>query len=224
MRSDTWKNTVDNTPNKAFKNLDDEWAWTYSSYVGPVSISGPSWSSMVTGVWCDKHGITDNHFKKKVEHKTMFHHAADKGLKTTALYVWKPIGDEILGPVDLKEDYGTDQEVTDRAVDLLKNDADIDILFVALDWPDDVGHTIGFGTPEYNEAVRGAETMANQIIDSLNDRPFIDEDWLIILTSDHGGGGKIKRDHCPSWGKIDKETFMSIKGKNISPGKIESNC
>ena len=69
------------------------------------------------------------------------------------------------------EAYGTDQEVADRAKYLLDNDADIDLLFVALDWPDDVGHTIGFGTSEYNVAVRGAETMANEIIDSLNDRP-----------------------------------------------------
>ena len=39
-----------------------EGAWTYDSNVGPISISGPSWSSMLTGVWCDRHGVMGNGF------------------------------------------------------------------------------------------------------------------------------------------------------------------
>lgn len=34
-------------------------------YQGNDTISGPGWSSILTGVWADKHGVNDNTFKGK---------------------------------------------------------------------------------------------------------------------------------------------------------------
>ena len=34
-------------------------------YQGNDTISGPGWSSILTGVWADKHGVLDNDFKVK---------------------------------------------------------------------------------------------------------------------------------------------------------------
>ena len=49
--------------NSAFRKVKEEGAWSFEASSGPVSISGPSWTSMMTGVWCDVHNVTDNSFE-----------------------------------------------------------------------------------------------------------------------------------------------------------------
>lgn len=39
--------------------------YTPSARTGSPSVSGPGWSSFLTGVWPDKHGVTDNEFQGK---------------------------------------------------------------------------------------------------------------------------------------------------------------
>src|SRR5512139_508565 len=48
------------TPN--VDSLIADGAYSYLAQTGPVPISGPSYSSMFTGVWNDKHGVYDNEF------------------------------------------------------------------------------------------------------------------------------------------------------------------
>ena len=36
---------------------------SYAAQAGDITVSGPGWSSMLTGVWREKHGVPDNAFK-----------------------------------------------------------------------------------------------------------------------------------------------------------------
>ncbi|WP_417384202.1 LamG-like jellyroll fold domain-containing protein [Gimesia sp.] len=69
------------------------------------TISGPGWSSILTGVWADKHGVHDNDFKGK--NYELFPHFF-KRLKrerpeaqTVSFVSWEPIHDHILSEADI---------------------------------------------------------------------------------------------------------------------------
>jgi len=61
---------------------------------------------------------------------------------------------------------------------------------VSLEHCDIAGHRHGFGNhvPQYIEAFRASERVTYAMIDAIRARPTYDnEDWLILIASDHGG-------------------------------------
>ncbi|WP_437194076.1 LamG-like jellyroll fold domain-containing protein [Planctomicrobium sp. SH527] len=101
-----------NTPN--LDRLIQEGAFTDSAqifgtrYQKNDSISGPGWSSILTGVWADKHGVHDNSFKGR--NYELFPHFF-KHLKqvrpdatTVSLVSWSPIAQYIVSEADRSDD------------------------------------------------------------------------------------------------------------------------
>jgi len=213
-----------------FGQLMENGTWSFNSTVGPISLSGPSWSSMLTGVWCDRHGVVDNSFEgsKHAEVKNIFEMIEDDQTeyKTAALYYWSKIGTEIIGEnqADIQERYQTDIEIKNRTIELINNDTELDLLFISIDNVDSTGHEYGFSPniTEYVDAVESADDMVAEILLSLNKRNKSGEDWLVIITSDHGGGGLRPHAHSPST-LIDRTTFMLSIGGSSLPGEISSN-
>ena len=205
-----------------------EGAWTYDSNVGPISISGPSWSSMLTGVWCDRHGVMGNGFDnhKLDQHLDLIDRVEryDSSLKTASLVYWEPISNMIIGPgiADIQERYEEDAQVHERAVEILREDIDLDLFFVAYDDPDYAGHVHGFSpdVPEYVDAVKLADDRFAELLDVLDERISRGEDWLVIVTSDHGGGGSTLRGHSASSSVVDLTTFMMVRGGETVAGEI----
>ena len=120
---------------------------------GDISLSGPGWASMLSGVWCDRHGVIDNdlswsqsrfdavpHFFQRIE-------AARPDLFTASVVHWAPINDEILcadeqggcGDIDRVVTETSDAGVRDTVVALLR-DEDPQALFVQFDDIDHAGH------------------------------------------------------------------------------------
>ena len=205
-----------------------EGVWTYDSNVGPISISGPSWSSMLTGVWCDRHGVMGNGFDnhKLDQHLDLIDRVEryDSSLKTASLVYWEPISNLIIGPgiADIQERYEEDAQVHERAVEILREDIDLDLFFVAYDDPDYAGHVHGFSpdVPEYVDAVKLADDRFAELLDVLDERISRGEDWLVIVTSDHGGGGSTLRGHSASSSVVDLTTFMMVRGGETVAGEI----
>ena len=71
------------------------------------TISGPGWSSILTGVWADKHGVHDNNFKGK--NYELFPHFFKRlkrerpDTQTASLVSWEPIHEYILSEADIAE-------------------------------------------------------------------------------------------------------------------------
>ena len=222
-------NIVSSEDNSAFGIMQQEGAWTYSSDVGPISVSGPSWSSMLTGVWCDRHGVFDNGFAnhKLDSNPDIFEliEAHDPSLETTSLVYWEPIDSTIIGRdiADTQERFEEDEDLHARAVEILQDDSSLDVLFVAYDDPDYAGHRHGFSplSEEYVDAVKLADQRAFELLEILDDRdPF--EEWLVIITSDHGGGGSFEFSHSPST-EIDRTTLMMARGGDTVLGEMENS-
>lgn len=159
-----------------------------------ITISGPGWSNLLTGAWHDKHGVTDNsfsgsnygvypHFFQRIE-------SYDASLNTASICNWNPINDNIVGNIaDFKINVGSDAEVASQAANYLNNN-EPDALFLHFDEIDGVGHANGFSPdiPVYLSAIESVDTHIGTVLNALNNRPNIaNENWLILVTTDHGG-------------------------------------
>lgn len=179
---------------------------TFSDDVGTTrpTVSGPAWSSLLTGVWPEKHGVTSNEFA--VKHFDAFPDFLTRieqvrpDLNTYAAVDWLPLGaDSAGGPVigdspDVKHVLngydltwsGADSMLVALSVQHLR-DADPDAMFVYLGNPDEISHETGAIGPEYRAAIAGSDRHVGMLVDAIRSRPSAaSEDWLIIVSTDHG--------------------------------------
>ncbi|ATL28013.1 alkaline phosphatase family protein [Streptomyces formicae] len=196
----------------------------YAQPLAPTS-SGPGWSTLITGVWPDKHKVVNNEFTghqlaKYPDFMTRVE-AAKPGLRTYAVASWAPITDIIFSAkVDTRVstpaaeyDVGT----TSRAVAEVKN-GNPDAVFVQLDNVDHAGHASGAASQAYLDALHGVDTQVGQILSAVKSRAtYGNEDWLIMITADHGhtdAGG-----HGGStW--AERQTFMIATGGTVTAGSV----
>lgn len=118
--------------------------------------SGPGWSSVLTGVWPDRHGVTGNDFTGAdyTRHPDFLSRAvaARPGLRTAAAVSWPELVRRgVLGPAIGRrvhydgESYGyasADRRVADTAARWLTED-DPDVVFVYFGATDEAGHATG---------------------------------------------------------------------------------
>ena len=175
-----------------------------SALTRPPTVSGPGWSSMLTGVWADKHGVMSNDFSSQ-------NYAAfpdfltrleklDSTFNTFAILNWSPLGDTTDGGplvtdrIDTKivfDGYGPGYKLADAqstiqaAEHLLTQDPDA--AFVYLGNIDVVGHDTNSLSPEYRTAIEQADGQVGVLLSTLKERlTYDDEDWLILMSTDHG--------------------------------------
>lgn len=200
------------------------------------TVSGPGWSSILTGVWADKHGVQNNSFKGR--NYTDFPHFFARlkevrpAAKTVSLVTWEPVHSLITSAADVtinyeQKEHGVldydryDTQATDEAVKQL-NESNPDALFLYIGQVDVAGHTHGFHptVPKYLEAIERADKLVGRVVAAVKTRKtFADEDWLVIVTSDHGGkgtghGGGHKTPEILN-------SFLIVSGKSAQRGQFE---
>ncbi|MFB9400601.1 alkaline phosphatase family protein [Streptomyces echinatus] len=198
-----------------------------SIYANPLAptLSGPGWSTIITGVWPDKHNVKDNNFTgaRFTQYPDFLTRAetARPALSTYAVASWNPITDTVFSAkVDTRvstpgAEYDTG--TTSRAVARLR-DGDPDAVFVHLDNIDHAGHSYGAASPQYLDAIHGADAQVGQIVAAVKARPtYSAEDWLIMVTADHGhtdtgghGGSTLQ----------ERQTFLIATGPTLAPGSV----
>ena len=181
-------------------------AFSDSARTGFPTLSGPSWASMLTGVWREKHGVRNNDFPfpdnalgRWPDFLTRLERT-DPGLVTFAAADWLPLvsaegGGPVIGDgVDEKvilDGYELGWAVADeRSVSEAERrlrEQDPDALFVYVGDPDEVSHeTKGIGEP-YRAAIAIADGHVGRLVDAVRSRAtYADEDWLVLVSTDHG--------------------------------------
>lgn len=168
------------------------------------TVSGPSWSTYLTGVRQDQHKVTDNFF---VDHNL----SATPDLLTQALNLnselityasagWPPlIAEDDVGPVIAPgkhlrfsrdgETHGytkIDKEIADHAVQTIREIAP-DFSFVYFCGADEAGHRHGTLFGPYFDAIERIDNYLSEIHQVLLERKEIHgEEWLLVIITDHG--------------------------------------
>ncbi len=184
----------------------------------PVTL--PCHMSLFYSVQPERHGVKDNLFKPMAQPVNGIMEQIHGRRTTAMLYNWEQLRD-ISRPGNRdysffasSNTYGSEiaaNMVIEASKKLLTGERAPDFCFTYIGWPDEQGHDDGWMSEEYIQAVNGSISLARDLIEATK------EDYITILTADHGGHG---RNHGEL---IDEDMLIPlfILGEGIKPGKIE---
>ena len=216
-----------NTPNmdKMIKNG----AHTFEGQAVMPTSSSPNWASMIMGAGPEQHGITSNAWKRKdVKEKsycngkvgetwpTIFKVLKEQRPKVRIgiFHHWISFGRLVeRGVANRKEFTFSKVNTISRAATYFRI-AKPELIFIHLDHVDHAGHKYGHGTPEYYESVSEADMLIGRMQKAIQ-RAGLDEETIIIITSDHGGKGHGHGGDSPEEINIP----WIITGPQVSKGK-----
>jgi predicted AlkP superfamily pyrophosphatase or phosphodiesterase len=183
---------VAKTPN--MDRLVSRGAFSWHAQTEIQGISGPCWTSLLTGVHTEQHGVYNNEFTfRDFQYKSISALLIDwdQSMRCIAHTNWEPIITNIFEEGTLSNSStGTDKEVTDKMIhDIKKGKGDFH--FIGLDDVDFAGHNHTYSpiSTKYLEAIEKSDMKIGYLLDAIETRPS-SEDWLVCLISDHGGSGK----------------------------------
>lgn len=196
-------------------------AGTYSE---TPTISAVGYNSLLTGTWVHKHNVWDNDIADPNYHyKTIFRIAEehDPELQTAIFSTWtdnrtRLVGEDLPQTGNIKLDYKFDGLELDTAKYPHDDDSDYihrideavadeaaryvaekgpDLSWVYLQYTDDMGHRYG-DNEKFYEAIRMADNQVGRIWNAIKEREKnFDEDWLILITTDHGRDSTSGKHH-----------------------------
>lgn len=170
---------------------------------GTPTMSGPCWTTIVTGVGVTKHGVWGNRLdgnRLDVFPDFTTRLAAERGRPTFAVGGWAPLflaqqgGPLFVAPTrlayvaphaDTPEAWEeVDDRVTAEAEHLLGLDEELHAGFVYLGAVDETAHFLGCGE-EYRRSIEAADRRLGRLLAAVRRRPP-HERWTVIAVTDHG--------------------------------------
>ncbi|MGI9163998.1 MAG: alkaline phosphatase family protein [Mycobacterium sp.] len=227
--------------NVGFFNLMDQSVTGAATLVGHTTLSGPSWSTILTGAWDTKTGIVGNLFNPAPYNSwpTAFNllEYNKPEIATSIVADWKYLNDMADAggyPVDQNFYYSfstswadTDTEVVNKTINLINTTpADASsFMFSYQAQVDEAGHSYGGGSPEYAQAVTNVSNNIQQIMDAVSARELATgEDWTVIVTTDHGHQQSLGFGHgFQSPNETSSFVILDLAGDSANDGKQNLN-
>lgn len=215
-----------------------------NAYNQTPTISAPGYNNLITGTWANKHNVVDNNIKKpNYSYYTLFRFLKEQyPQKTIAIFsTWqdnrtKLIGEGLEATGLIKMDYAfdgyeldtlqfphdnqanytylIDQHVINNADSTIRTSGP-DLSWIYLQHTDDIGHRHGFSS-EMEKAIAQLDEQMRKINAAITYRENnYKEDWLFIITTDHGRDAETGKNHG---GQSDAErtTWMIANKKNTN--------
>lgn len=222
--------------------LKEEGAWSLRARCEDTTISGSGWSTFLTGVHRDKHGVPDNQFASPAYAAYPLFFRRLKEARPEAVcgiaHSWKPIQDLLVAPAapdysffaeyalamqDPFDAHSVDALCTDAALLMLAQPGPLDCLVVMLDESDGVGHSEGNAhydaeDPLYRRKLAELDAQVGRLLDAVEARRATrPERWLIAIHADHAGQrGEGHGLNKPSH----REAPFILHGPGIARGEI----
>ncbi|MDP6849662.1 MAG: alkaline phosphatase family protein [Planctomycetota bacterium] len=177
-----------NTPN--LDNLISVGAFNPQAQTCARTVSGPSWMSILTGVWPETHGVLDNSFEgyvgKPASHFLTRIEEFNPSYRTASITEWAPLSNLARPGADFVAAPKSTTEVANLAISELRANQP-NVMFLHFDEVDHAGHSAGYGTniPNYIQAIEHVDSEIGRVLDAMENL----DDWLILATTDHGGTG-----------------------------------
>lgn len=199
-------------------------AFTDAARTVSPSLTTPAHLSLLGGVAPEAHGIYSEELAFTAEMASLeplFRRADDRGVVAEAFMArGGPLEDfEVI--LQCRIAFGLDaltlaepdaEAIADAATPALE-DPTRRLLFLHLPDPDAAGHAHGFTSPEYGEAVLRADAAIQRIVDHLGEAD------LLVVTSDHGGGGAFGSHQHGSDDDADMRIPILLHGSRVVPGR-----
>ena len=228
--------------NVGFFNLMAESVTGATTLVGHTTISGPSWSTVLTGAWDNKTGVINNIFNPKPYDSwpTVFNllEYSKPGIDTAVVADWPYINDMAraggyaadtnIFVAQVNGNWAdTDAAVTADTIDLITNtdEAAPSFIFSYQVQVDEAGHSFGGGSPEYAAAINNVSANIQAIMDAVAARELATgEDWSVIVTTDHGHQQSVGFGHgFQSPNETSSFVIADIAGDSANDGKQNLN-
>ncbi len=208
------------------------------------TISAVGYMSLITGTWANKHNVYDNEVEKPdYRYWDIFRIAKehDSSLQTAIFSTWldnrtKLVGDGLPEAGGHKLDYhfdgfeldterfphdststyirDIDEHVSKEAARYIET-VGPDLSWVYLEFTDDVGHTFG-DSPQQKDALKIMDGNLGMIWDAVRKRQAShDEDWLVIVTTDHGRDAKTGKEHGEQ-SERERTTWIVTNSQNLN--------
>jgi predicted AlkP superfamily pyrophosphatase or phosphodiesterase len=200
-------------------------ALTYEAQTVFPSISAECWGAMFHGVDPEKHELTNEKaatlpYPENSPYPSFLKLArqAWPDCKLAAFSEWSPINDGIieqscgLHAVSLPS-----PELAEAAADYIRANPDVKILYMQFDQVDAAGHKHGYGNEGHLQSITDCDGYIGTVLAAIEDAGLM-EDSLVIITTDHGGGGDGKPKSHGSADPLDMTIFWGCYGPGIKPG------
>ncbi|MCF0071441.1 alkaline phosphatase family protein [Dyadobacter sp. CY261] len=214
------------------------------TYSQTPTISAVGYNSLLTGTWVNKHNVWDNDIKDpNYNYWTLFRFLEEQyPQKRTAIFsTWldnrtKLVGTNLPQTDKLQIDYSfdgfeldtvhfkhdkqseyihqIDEKVVDEAAAYIHENGP-DMSWVYLEYTDDMGHRYG-DSEQFHKAIQMMDDQMGRLWKSINYREkTFNEDWLIVVTTDHGRDAKTGKGHG---GQSDRErsTWIVTNAKDLN--------
>lgn len=167
--------------------------------------TAPGWCSILTGQWADVHGVTANDITKSLDTKTLLTSLTEDKTIDSAAFITKWAGHFSRDNATylLEKQYCEENNLNVAFNKCKNNEASLetaleeisqkdcaDFTFVIYEQTDSAGHNFGFSfnNPKYKNGFAQVDSFGYETLEAIKARETYDsEDWLIIITSDHGG-------------------------------------
>lgn len=177
------------TPNMdQFMNAGD---YTYDCDAGAKTECGPSWASVLTGVWHKTHNVTSDEFKKPaLDLYPHFFKGMQETAYRTASVVNLPAIQEHIDCCSRIPLIGkTDEMVKSKTIELIKNDH-ADVFFLQFNDVNEAGSLSAYSASEqlYIKAIERMDKAFGELLEQIQAQATDQqEEWLIMICTDHGG-------------------------------------
>lgn len=176
------------------------------------------------GVSPDQHGLTNRKaseetFPDDSLYPSVFRvvREADPKAELASFCAWKPINSGIIeSNIDVHKVSMPDRELAHAAAEYISEHPDLRLMFLAFDLPDAEGHRHGYNTREQMASITETDELIGIVLRAI-ERAGMMDDSLIIMVSDHGGGGVNTHDHGSDH-PMDQTIFWGCTGPGVRPG------
>lgn len=195
----------DGTISRMMKNSKYSWIGLSDNRINPnITDEDPvTWATMLTGVIPEKHHVSDysyaanvpydpsNPDEKVIQYPNILHHISANSFENATLCVtpWEKLNNNMLNAAQERVTTSSDEETKEVVLHHL-NDSDFEFILVSFSGMLEAGKNGGFTEKnnDYLSALKNIDIYLDEFLQAIDERSnSYFEDWLIILTSNHGG-------------------------------------
>ncbi len=218
-----------------------EGAFSLDARAESTAISGSGWSTFLTGVHWDKHGVPDNAFEHprydRCRHVAALLRAERPDAVVATSLCWDPIWEHLVQPLGLEHASNHQEESSlEDFFDSNSNDAlvaadvagwlalpDVQLAIAMFGDLDEAGHSQGnlhydAWDERYRGVLRQIDVHVGELLQAIRRRPtWACEDWLVLVSADHAGSlnlghGRNLREH--------RRIPLIVSGPSVARGEI----